>query len=63
MKQLDSQVNGGEIVYLLESQELNVTTDQSKKERVQTVFLPAQFEKDKSTDSTKSSTPKTTGEQ
>jgi len=62
VKQLDSQVNGGEIVYFLESQELNVTTDQNKKERVQTVFLPAQFEKDKSTNSTKSSTPKTTGE-
>ena len=63
VKQLDSQVNGGEIVYFLESQELNVSTDQNNKERVQTVFLPAQFEKEKSTKSTKSSTPKTTEEE
>ncbi|WP_025565161.1 lipopolysaccharide transport periplasmic protein LptA [Psychromonas sp. SP041] len=62
VKQLDSQVNGGEIVYFLESQELNVTTDKKQKERVQTIFLPAQFEKDKKTDSSKLSTPKTTGE-
>jgi len=62
LKQLDSQVNGAEIIYFLDTQELNVSTDQNKQERVKTIFLPAQFEKDKSTKSTKSSTPKTTAE-
>ncbi|TEW56657.1 lipopolysaccharide transport periplasmic protein LptA [Psychromonas sp. RZ22] len=55
VKQLDSQVNGTEIVYLLGTQELNVATDRSKKERVQTVFLPAQFQKDKSEEKNNSS--------
>lgn len=63
VKQLDSQVNGAKIVYFLETQELNVSTDQNKQERVKTVFLPAQFEKDKSTKSAESSTPKTTGKE
>lgn len=57
VKQLDSQVNGAKIVYFLESQELNVSTDQNKQERVKTVFLPVQFEKNKKT--TNSSTSKT----
>jgi lipopolysaccharide export system protein LptA len=55
VKQLDSQVNGAKIVYFLDSQELNVSTDENKKERVKTIFLPAQFEKDK-TQSKSSST-------
>ncbi|MEG3754693.1 lipopolysaccharide transport periplasmic protein LptA [Psychromonas arctica] len=52
VKQLDSQVNGAEIEYFLATQELNVSTDQNKKERVKTIFLPAQFEKSKNTNST-----------
>lgn len=63
VKQLDSQINGAKIVYFLESQELNVSTDKTKQERVQTVFLPAQFEKDKTKKSSNSSTPKTIEEE
>jgi len=47
VKQLDSQINASKIVYFLESEELIVSTEKGKKERVQTVFLPAQFEKEK----------------
>jgi len=47
VKQLDSQVNGSKIEYYLDSQELNVNSNQT--ERVKTIFLPAQFEKDKTT--------------
>ncbi|WP_019614386.1 lipopolysaccharide transport periplasmic protein LptA [Psychromonas ossibalaenae] len=47
VKQLDSQINGAKIIYFLETEELIVNTDQSKGERVKTVFLPAQFEKNK----------------
>jgi len=56
VKQLDSQVSGAKIVYFLDSQELNVSTDQNKKERVKTVFLPAQFEKDKTQSKSSSTT-------
>jgi lipopolysaccharide export system protein LptA len=56
VKQLDSQVNGAKIVYFLDSQELNVSTDQNKKERVKTVFLPAQFETDKTQSKSSSTT-------
>ena len=49
VKQLDSKITGTKIIYFIETEELNVTTDQAKQERVKTVFLPAQFEKDKST--------------
>lgn len=45
VKQLDSQINGAKIVYFLDSEELIVTTEIGEKERVKTVFLPAQFEK------------------
>jgi len=47
VKQLDSQVNGSKIIYFLESQELNVSSDKNTQQRVKTVFLPAQFEEDK----------------
>jgi lipopolysaccharide export system protein LptA len=45
VKQLDSQVNGSQIIYFLESEELVVNTGNKENERVKTVFLPAQFEK------------------
>lgn len=48
VKQLDSQINGKKIVYYLDNEELIVSTGESKSDRVNTVFLPAQFEKDKS---------------
>lgn len=48
VKQLDSQINGTKIVYFLETEELSVSTDQNSKQRVKTVFLPAQFQKNKS---------------
>lgn len=47
VKQLDSKISGTKIIYHIATEELNVTTDQTKKERVKTVFLPAQFEKNK----------------
>lgn len=47
VKQLDSQINGSEIIYFLETEELIVNTGSGKNERVNTVFLPAQFEKTK----------------
>lgn len=47
IKQLDSQINGSKIVYFLNSEELKVNTEKGTDERVNTVFLPAQFEKDK----------------
>jgi lipopolysaccharide export system protein LptA len=47
VKQLDSQINGSKIIYFLDSEELIVTTEEGKKGRVETVFLPAQFEKEK----------------
>ena len=45
IKQLDSQINGSKIVYFLETEELIVESNQNGKERVKTVFLPAQFQK------------------
>lgn len=47
VKQLDSQINGSEIVYFLDTEELIVNTGSEENERVNTVFLPAQFEKTK----------------
>ena len=47
VKQLDSQVNGSEIIYFLNTEELIVNTGTSEDDRVNTVFLPAQFEKNK----------------
>jgi lipopolysaccharide export system protein LptA len=47
VKQLDSQINGSVIIYLLDSKELIVSTGDDEGGRVNTVFLPAQFEKDK----------------
>lgn len=47
VKQLDSQINGEKIVYLLETEELIVNTSSDQSKRVNTVFLPAQFEKPK----------------
>lgn len=44
IKQLDSQINGSKIVYSLDSEELTVSND-GQKQRVTTVFLPAQFDK------------------
>ena len=55
VKQLDSQINGSEIVYFLETEELIVSTGSGKNDRVSTVFLPAQFEKNKK-DATESTT-------
>lgn len=57
VKQLDSQVNGSKIVYLLNTEELIVNTDNIKDGRVNTVFLPAQFEKTENV-STKKTTSK-----
>ncbi len=51
VKQLDSQINGSKIIYFLETEELIVNTEKGKDGRVNTVFLPAQFEKPK-TDTT-----------
>lgn len=48
VKQLDSQINGSKIIYFLETEELIVKSDKATEERVKTVFLPAQFEKEKS---------------
>lgn len=48
VKQLDSKITGTTIVYFIGTEELNVTTDESKQERVKTVFLPSQFENDES---------------
>ena len=45
VKQLDSQINGSKIIYFLETEELIVESSKNKQERVKTVFLPAQFEK------------------
>jgi len=47
VKQLDSQINGSTIVYFLDTEELIVSTGEDKDERVNTIFLPAQFEKEK----------------
>ena len=47
VKQLNSQVNGSEIIYFLNTEELIVNTGTSEDDRVNTVFLPAQFEKNK----------------
>jgi lipopolysaccharide export system protein LptA len=47
VKQLDSQINASKIIYFLESEELIVSSDKGETERVKTVFLPAQFEKEK----------------
>jgi len=44
VKQLDSQINGSKIIYFLETEELIVESNQNGKERVKTVFLPAQFD-------------------
>ena len=50
IKQLDSQINGSTIVYSLETEELTVSN--KGKERVTTIFLPAQFDKNKAEDKT-----------
>jgi len=47
IKQLDSQINGSKIIYFLETEELVVESDKDSEQRVKTVFLPAQFEKNK----------------
>ncbi|WP_354624737.1 lipopolysaccharide transport periplasmic protein LptA [Psychromonas sp. MME2] len=44
VKQLDSEVNGEKIVYSINNEELTVSTGQAATDRVNTVFLPAQFE-------------------
>ncbi|WP_372880505.1 lipopolysaccharide transport periplasmic protein LptA [Psychromonas sp.] len=46
IKQLDSQINGSKIVYSLDSEELTVSNE-GEKQRVTTVFLPAQFDNNK----------------
>lgn len=51
IKQLDSRINGSKIVYSLETEELAVSND-GQKQRVTTVFLPAQFDKNNSADKT-----------
>jgi lipopolysaccharide export system protein LptA len=45
IKQLDSQINGSKITYFLETEELLVESQKGSAQRVKTVFLPAQFEK------------------
>ncbi|WP_413699822.1 lipopolysaccharide transport periplasmic protein LptA [Psychromonas sp. KJ10-10] len=45
IKQLDSQINGSKITYLLATEELMVESEKGSTQRVKTVFLPAQFEK------------------
>jgi len=47
VKQLDSQINGSKITYFLNTEELIVNTEKGGDERVNTVFLPVQFEKPK----------------
>jgi len=47
VKQLSSAANGEKIIYYLHSQELIVKSGTGKNNRVQTVFLPTQFEKKK----------------
>tara|TARA_R110001583_G_scaffold10698_5_gene49091 strand:- start:10683 stop:11234 length:552 start_codon:yes stop_codon:yes gene_type:complete len=47
IKQLDSQINGSKITYFLETEELLVESKKGTTQRVKTVFLPAQFEKNK----------------
>ncbi|WP_435234916.1 lipopolysaccharide transport periplasmic protein LptA [Psychromonas sp. PT13] len=47
VKQLDSEINASKIVYFLKTKELIVGTGESNKDRVNTVFLPSQFEKTK----------------
>ncbi len=46
VKQLDSQVNGHIITYHIETEEIDAKGKNSQ-DRVRSVFLPAQFEKDK----------------
>ena len=53
VKQLDSQINGSEIIYFLDTEELTVTTGNEVSDRVKTVFLPAQFEDSKKEDTQK----------
>lgn len=45
VKQLDSKINGTEIIYYLETEELTVNRAKNTKERVNTIFLPKQFDK------------------
>lgn len=52
VKQLDSQINGSKITYFLETEELIVESEKGSQQRVKTVFLPAQFEKEKTPKST-----------
>jgi len=47
VKQLDSEINASKIVYFLKTKELIVGTGEANKDRVNTVFLPSQFESDK----------------
>lgn len=47
VKQLDSEVNGEKIVYSITNEELTVSTGEGKTDRVNTVFLPAQFDNKK----------------
>ena len=57
VKQLDSQINASKMVYFLKTKELIVGAGKTESDRVNTVFLPAQFEKDKQ-DTNKKSTAK-----
>ncbi len=64
IKQLESQINGSKIVYYIENEELIVENDAKDNKRVKTVFLPAQFEKKKDSESAAqatSSAPATSG--
>ncbi|WP_094752319.1 lipopolysaccharide transport periplasmic protein LptA [Psychromonas sp. CD1] len=53
VKQLNSRINGAKIVYYLNTEELIVMSDNDKSPRVRTVFLPAQFEKNKTKSNSK----------
>lgn len=46
VKQLDSQINASTIIYFLEEEEITVESEKNSGQRVKTVFLPVQFEKE-----------------
>lgn len=57
VKQLDSQINGSQIIYFLETEEITVEGGKDGEQRVKTIFLPAQFEKDEAQKSPDSDAP------
>ena len=49
VKQLNSEIKGSKIIYFLNTEELLVEGVKGKKQRVETVFLPVDFEDNKKT--------------